>query len=356
MYFALLDFLRFFAAASVMFYHYFSASTPLGSSLMSYYLNYGCLGVELFFIISGFVIHFSLRRPTKEYALGRFMRLVPLFWVICTFTYVMTLIFDLHHLSLKYYLLNLLVINNDATAHMVDGVYWTLTMEIVFYVLIGTFVWLFSTKRLEWFYALWLIFAFAVFLFGWQDMNITKIFLARYVPYFVFGGMFGLIYEKWKTAHLFEKIRHTSILIGAALLPLFISSVLIADYTHHTNLFGEFDQYSVWMVQSFFVLVPFAIFFSRYVTSPRWLSWAKAAGGITYPLYLLHQRVGEIITNWIGTYGVLNAASIAVAIGMVVVCYFVYRYEEKWRKAAMKRVLHLRYFARSSAPVASDAP
>lgn len=353
MYFALLDFLRFLAAFSVMAFHYYGASNPVGSSLASYYLSYGFLGVELFFIISGFVIYFSLRRPLPEYALGRFMRLYPLFWVICTFTYVLTIFFDPNHLGFTRYLINLLVINDGKVAYLVDGVYWTLTMEIIFYALIGVFAWLFSTRRLEWFYAGWLAFSFLVFFFGLQNVFITKILLARYVPYFAFGGMLALIYESWKGAHLWQKIRQAFILISAALLPLYISMVLVGDYTHRTNLFGFFDKYSSVAVEALFVLVPIAVYLSAYVTAPRILRLAKIAGGITYPLYLLHEKVGEIIINMIGKYGVFNLASASVALGMVGVCYVIYIYEERWRKAAMKRILNTRYFSR---PVASDLP
>ena len=355
MYFALLDFLRFLAAFSVMAHHYFYASYPVGTGLMGYYITYGFLGVELFFIISGFVIYFSLRRSLKEYALGRFMRLYPLFWVICTFTYIFTVLFDPNHLGFMRYLVNLLMVNDGKIAFLIDGAYWTLTEEVIFYVLIGCFVYLFTTKRLEWFYAGWLAFSFLTFFFGLHNLFITKILLARYVPYFVFGGMLALIHEHWKTASMWQKVRQATILISAALLPLYISTVLARD-THLTNFFGLFDQYSSVAVESFFVIVPIAVFLSFRITNARVLKIAKIAGGITYPLYLLHQTTGKIIIGWFSKYGFVNITPVLVGICMIIVCYFIYRYEERWRKAAMKRILNIRYFAKASTPVASDLP
>ena len=89
-YFPILDLLRFLAAFGVMCFHYFSA-VPANGGLFSFFVRHGCLGVELFFTISGFVIFFSVIKPTKEYALGRFLRIYPLFWFLCTITYLTTI-------------------------------------------------------------------------------------------------------------------------------------------------------------------------------------------------------------------------------------------------------------------------
>ncbi|MGZ4099102.1 MAG: acyltransferase family protein, partial [Bacteroidia bacterium] len=64
-----LDAMRGFAALFVMFFHY-TTHTPHSLS----FLELGVTGVDLFFIISGFVIFMSINkvRSAKEFMINRF--------------------------------------------------------------------------------------------------------------------------------------------------------------------------------------------------------------------------------------------------------------------------------------------
>jgi peptidoglycan/LPS O-acetylase OafA/YrhL len=169
MYFTLLDLLRFFSAIAVLFHH-------------TFYFKDGKLGVYLFFIISGFVIYFSLRKGMKDYIISRFLRLFPLFWVCCTLTYLVTLFYGVN-LPLKNYLISMLLVNDGKIASMVDGSYWTLTFEVLFYAYIAVFVSLFSSKRLEWFYISWLLISFFSFYYGVDQSIVAKLLSVRFAPY-----------------------------------------------------------------------------------------------------------------------------------------------------------------------------
>ena len=83
---AVLDGFRALAILSVMFFHYFSRWTPPLNSISIYpyknsynFFQYGYLGVQFFFIISGFVIFFTLERTNYLVAFWkkRVIRLVP---------------------------------------------------------------------------------------------------------------------------------------------------------------------------------------------------------------------------------------------------------------------------------------
>lgn len=354
MYFALLDFLRFFAAFSVMVHHYFASSFGLDTGIVGYYLHYGYLGVHLFFIISGFVIYFSVQRPLAEYALGRFLRLYPLFWVSCTVTYVVTLLLDSHHLSFSYYLINMTGLNSQVFAHLVDGVYWTLTKEIQFYVMIGAFVWFFSRRRLEWFFMGWLVLSAASIWYGGGNTLIAKLLVAVYAPYFAFGGLFALAYNKWKDVSLGVRSLYVTLLVIAGATPFYISHRLAL--LGITDFYVVFDRPTSIIIGSFFVVVPLLIIVSTHVRS-RWVvRWAKIAGGITYPLYLLHQKIGALIINHMAAHGQVIAVSFVVAGAMIGISYVVYVHEERWRKQLFKNVLHKIALSRATSPVASDAP
>jgi peptidoglycan/LPS O-acetylase OafA/YrhL len=90
-----IDFLRFFAALMVVFFHYsFRGYAADGMSTMPYPLlapvaKYGYLGVELFFLISGFVILMTASTGSlKKFIVSRFARLYPAFWACCTVTFL----------------------------------------------------------------------------------------------------------------------------------------------------------------------------------------------------------------------------------------------------------------------------
>ncbi len=349
-YFPLIDFLRFFAALSVMGFHYFSTYLK-PDNIISIWLKYGYLGVELFFIISGFVIYFSLQTNLKDYFLGRFLRLYPLFWIIASFTYITTLIFDKYNntieaLSFPKYLFNLLIINNGKTVNMIDGSYWTLTIEILFYIYIGIFVYLFKKKNLLNFYFLWLTATFLIFTFNMQELFISKLALVRYSPYFVFGGVMGFMYKNYNnskkglesgtevTKNNFENIKSYILLISAFLMPHYIN-LKLHQYPTVSNNFGNFDFYATVIILLIFPISILAVIFSKYITHKRYLSIFMTLGAVTYPLYLLHQKVGSLFINLFTKntgYGKISFFSISVAICIIIISTIIAKYEKVLRR------------------------
>ena len=89
-----IDLLRFLAALAVVLFHYAFRGYAAHSSSMPYPLleavaKYGSYGVELFFLISGFVILMSASGGSlKHFVISRIVRLYPAFWVCCTLTWV----------------------------------------------------------------------------------------------------------------------------------------------------------------------------------------------------------------------------------------------------------------------------
>ncbi len=99
----ILDGFRALAILSVLFYHYFSRWAPPvnSSSLYPYgnsysYFRYGYLGVQFFFIISGFVIYFTLETTASFFTfwLKRLIRLMPSIIIASLITFFIFIIFD----------------------------------------------------------------------------------------------------------------------------------------------------------------------------------------------------------------------------------------------------------------------
>lgn len=112
---------------------------------------YGNLGVQLFFIISGFVITLTLTKSKTflEFMKKRFLRLIPGMMICATVTYLVFLLFDsydlnpdskdFYNLLLSYTFISPLLINSvlNTDLQYIDGAYWSLWVELQFYVLAG---------------------------------------------------------------------------------------------------------------------------------------------------------------------------------------------------------------------------
>lgn len=327
MYFALLDLLRFFSAVAVLFHH-------------TFFFEYGKLGVYLFFIISGFVIYFSLQKGIKDYIVSRFLRLFPLFWVCCTITYLVTVMYGVN-LPFKNYLVSMLMFNDGKIASMVDGSYWTLTFELLFYFYIGVFVWLFSTKKLEWFYASWLAVSFFSFFFAVDQNIFAKLLSVRFAPYFVFGGVLALIIDRFAISDAKTKIIYIGTLISSSLLPLYISNRLRDQQGVITNFTGSFEPNEMIIIELFFVLIPLVVYLARYsfFNTKKFTKICFILGGITYPLYLLHWKIGDTIISQYHEYTKVTILSVSVAVILVIVSYFLSTYELPVRKFLKEKIL-----------------
>jgi peptidoglycan/LPS O-acetylase OafA/YrhL len=317
-YFSLLDALRFFAAFWVMNFHYLFI---IGISSDIHWYRYGNLGVQLFFIISGFVIIESIQgKSLREFAKGRFLRLFPLFWVICTFTYIITLVVP-HTLSLHFYeyLVSMTMFADTINGFMrntfslIDPSYWTLTVELIFYITIGVVVYLFSYKRIRYFFLFWLILSMGAFILHIDQNFYTKLLLVRHASYFIFGGALSLIATK-QAENLLEKYLDWFLLISSAVYSVYIHPLAIPAYTAPNT----HDQIIIsWILVGFFIIIKFLFIL----------------GGLTYPLYLLHQRIGNAVINYMTSRFDIkwDAFAVCFEVFIILVAYLVYLQDKKLR-------------------------
>lgn len=108
------------------------------------WLNLGAIGVGIFFLISGFVISFSINKRSRlNFLLNRIIRIFPVvisallvdYIVLCCYHIVWT---DANNLpNLRDYLVNsMLLLRPVLGTPFVNGVLWTLEIEFVFYVIV----------------------------------------------------------------------------------------------------------------------------------------------------------------------------------------------------------------------------
>ncbi len=328
-YYPLLDVVRFFAAFWVMSFHYF-----LGFSGELSWYRYGNLGVPLFFIISGFVISQSVAHSTlRSFAVGRFIRLFPLFWIICTCTYIFTLLMpNGTPVQFPEYIISMTMLgehlaNAFGYIHIVDAAYWSLVVELLFYVAIGLFVYLFSWKNIRWFTGLWLLISALAFFFHVDDSFIAKMLLVRHASYFLFGITLMLVVSTdYKT--ILQKYYDYAFLIGVAVYGACISPYALPPYlTPHPH-----DTLIVLLLQAvFFISVAALVYLSSSMKSEKVIRRMAILGGLTYPLYLVHQTVGTTIIDYFKGYGTLAVRGSMIMLVMIGIAYIAYIYDKKLR-------------------------
>jgi peptidoglycan/LPS O-acetylase OafA/YrhL len=130
-----LDGLRGLAALSVVAYHY---SPTLG--------YYGLLGVELFFVISGFVILMTLEpvHSLAEFAVGRAARLYPAYWLSVAVAGLF--LWATHQAGAKSILINATMLQAFLQRPSIIDPYWTLAYELWFYAVMAV---VFTARQLD---------------------------------------------------------------------------------------------------------------------------------------------------------------------------------------------------------------
>jgi peptidoglycan/LPS O-acetylase OafA/YrhL len=134
---AFLDVLRAIAAMSVLTQHAFE-TLPHFVEITINYFQFGVFGVMLFFLCSGFIIPTSIEKSNiKAFWTGRVFRLFPLYW----FSLILAL-FLVPHPPFKILVADIFMMGK-VFGNPTLGLYWTLTLELFFYVTITV---LFATR------------------------------------------------------------------------------------------------------------------------------------------------------------------------------------------------------------------
>lgn len=289
---AMLDGLRFVAAGSVLLFHFTARSNdswgvkpwqvfPRASHLTAF----GCFGVDLFFIISGFVIFMTAWGRTLPAFVGsRVGRLFPAYWtgVALTGFLLMVLWPGRKPISLADIGINLTMMAKPLGYTNVDGVYWTLWAELRFYVLIGLLLWAGLTKgRAVAFAALWPL-AGALAERSGSDWLAT-VLVSSYAPLFAGGMMLFLIYQERRNLIAWAVLAE-NVLFSATFAGAHTGDSVNNDTPYHAS--DNEIGLAVLLCYAAVMLVTLTP-----LARPQW-RWLTTLGALTYPLYLVHEYWG----------------------------------------------------------------
>jgi peptidoglycan/LPS O-acetylase OafA/YrhL len=354
------DGLRGVAILLVLGYHYFHRWAargyyPYGDMLADFpVFAYGHHGVDLFFAVSGFVIAMTLERTRGilEFGIKRMARLWPAMILCSTLTYAFLVwqpIFfpqsPKNFLSSWTFLSGTVVwsrIFPGFNSGWIDGAYWSLFVEVRFYLLAALCYYSGRGVFWRWFP---ILSAIAVAAYWLADLlhyptiarNISDFTIAPYLPWFLLGLS---MYCRWKA-----DVRMANFSMGIALIEMILVSTTFDASPSGLAAF-------IMIAATFFGCLRFSGMNRMFCCS-----WLTAIGVWSYSLYLLHQNIGVTLIAVIASALSLNshealAVPIVVAAALIPFSGLIYRY---WEHPMNRRIVtRYRRFHDTKVPVVAQ--
>ena len=343
-----LDGLRLVAALMVALYHYGGRDGEVarawGSSPRDQFptlhslFAYGCLGVQVFFVISGFVICMSgWGRPLTSFVASRASRLLPAYWAaVLLVTGVFALpVVAYRAVSPSDALVNLTMLQMPLGVDRVLGVCWTLWAEVRFYALFALCVVLPGANRRR----------VIMFCAGWTTAAVIAenanmplldiVLMPEYAPFFIGGVGLYLVHRDRRDVHAWGIVA-VSWLIG--------QHYAVQGLWHAPNpeAFSYRSSFGIIAVVTFGFVAVAAIALGL-LGRVNW-RWLTVAGALTYPFYLVHEHLGWVVIEALHQgLGLPSAATALLTVAaMLLLARLFNRYVEEWATPLLRRALSSR--------------
>lgn len=307
-----------------------------GGTFLKDAFAFGGAGVDIFFVLSGFIITYSSLHLTSDlrnlpdYLRRRFVRIYPSYWVVFFLFLLLHWFFknfySQHNIFQWQELLGSLLLFPGH--EMVNGVSWTLTYEVFFYVLFAGFF--FVKNRTQF---LGILFLYAVLL--------------------VLASVFGILDESdhssWLTLVLFPM--NIEFLMGIAVaflwkrLSISTAKILLVagiawflagawmSVQNHVLVPGAFNRVLLFGIPSAFIVIALIALEkgSKVIRLPKWL---LALGDASYSVYLIHLPLLAGGVKVLTITGIKNATllhflTILLIIAICVAGFLFYRWIER---------------------------
>lgn len=305
-----LDAFRGFAALWVVLYHvtirypYYmlglnTPDTPLvaWAPLGFTQAEMGVVPVLWFFLISGFVITWTIDRcrTPMDFLVSRVSRLYPAFWAALGVSVLLGVVWPLPgtEITVGQVAANVTMLQEFIGVPAVDGVYWSLTVELRFYCYALLVFVLGQWRRVHLVALAWSMLCVAVAVLNgldvWVPWRVQQALMTQYGPFLVSGMM---VYQLWRRHHVAASwvtlgCSVAAILVGYRLLPAAtcIVAMGLLAWSAHGGM--------------------------------RWLAFPPLLwlGTISYSLYLSHENATFTLIRALDGAGTPHGVSAAVAVG-----------------------------------------
>lgn len=319
-----LDALRGIAALLVLLFHF-----TMGRPEANLGFKMGTTGVDLFFIISGFVIFMSISKiaNSKDFIINRISRLYPTYWAAVTFSFLLIVfisvirIGNFSEIHFRTYVGNMTMFQFYLLIPDIEQPYWTMIVEMLFYISI---LFLFHFKLLKYINIIGLTFTILPVILTQLFFDILLVQqiiywipLLQFIPLFFAGTIFYKIYSS-KT----KLVKQYAMLVSCL-----TCQILLFNYSGRSKDYIIQTEYAAMLFIFFGLFILFVNGKMVFMVSKATLFFGK----ISFPLYLIHQFISiKIIIPFLTDKLHINfwIASIAVALPVVVllatgITYFV---------------------------------
>lgn len=322
-----LDYLRIFAFTSVLAAHKFYAYIVAFSNnedvhptlrfianILASVLYGGGSGVIVFFLVSGYIITHVLQTELPvEFLIKRIFRVFPLY-IVAIITEYLSLLIANEAPSFSVLLQQLLLIGDIfGTPYALNGVEWTLRVEVTFYIFMAITralnLMTIYKRALPAFLLITTIFCSLIAPI--PSINVwSKGYLTIYGPFLLLGSMI----------YLFEKKQ-----IGLAFLSLFI---VVFFYQHYSLMV----LYQRNWTNSHFSILGFLIFlicwsFRNYMTAAPWV---LLLSDLTYSVYLFHNWFFDCMKKMMAALGIkIFHPDIQALVILFLTCFLMVKCVEK---------------------------
>lgn len=364
----ILDGFRALAIGAVLLFHFFCLYTIPSSKVNLYpygnkydYFHYGYLGVEFFFIISGFVIYFTLEGTNsfRHFWIKRLVRLWPSILIASVIIFIFFSIVGptAPGGKIQNFIPSLTFITPEIinplfekmgvklTVDYLDGSFWSLWVEIQFYFFASLVYYSFENKFFQYF--IYITLSLVVLNLVLQNVNgknylnipypdqiftlyekVYKWFnILQYLPFFAIGMIFYYIFKN-KGNNIFISRWVYSVL-------LILMSVEIYSAKHLPIKIAFLIMFSLFFLFLFFPKT-LRLFEGNYI---------RKIGESSYFLYLIHQNIGMFIIVNIGAYFLPYGFILPFLIIMIFIYMshlYTYKVDMKinrWLKLKLKKIL-----------------
>lgn len=236
----------------------------------------GLLAVDLFFMISGFVIFMTLGRTASitDFAISRFSRLFPAYWIclILTTATIVLIPVSTQSITMLQTLAGGTMLNAYLGFNPVETVYWSLAVELAFYVIMACVFAAGLLHRIELLGGVWLVMSallFTIFpnvgaMLPWRVQTAS---ILPYTPLFLAGILL------YRTRMQGWTLTRTALLAACFL-------VRLGTFQSPAAIIGT--------------MLIFVAFTAASLDWAAFLCWRPivSLGTISYPLYLIHESIG----------------------------------------------------------------
>lgn len=298
-----LDYIRAISMLLIVLYHYTTRYEELFGRKIVWRISFpfGCYAVNTFFILTGFLAMRQLKKKNWFFE-KKLFRLYPSLWACIMIT--SAFMFNLMPERLRSFeeiLLNFTGIPAYFGAGYVDGAYWTLSVEILFYFYLTVVAYFVKEDWSRWYnvFGIWVLITWALQVLQSKgisnrvfDLIRTGLLVDKRVIFLLAGALIFLLKEDLDSGlskgHVSCKYGFLFIMcLCTAWLSLgFLSGAVWLFFWGGAILFFVFheDCFS---------------FFKRSFFSKLFLFIAR----VSYPMYLLHQNIGYAIIRVLEEHG-----------------------------------------------------